>query len=140
MNREAIYSALFSLVSAAPGLVTVNRTLRHWSDVQPSEMPALFQVQGAQTPTTVRGFPARWDLGAALWVYVSTNGAASPGSALNPIVDAIAKMLAWQENVTVQNLGGLVEYARIEGTAETAEGTLGQIEVIKIPIKMLAVT
>ena len=136
MNREAIYSALFNLVSAAPGLVTTSRKLKHWDDVGPSAMPALFQAQGAQQAMAVTGQPTRWMLEATLWLYVSTEGATSPGTVLNPIVDAIDAALAFGP-FGHQTLGGLVQYARVDGMLETSEGTLGSTEVIRIPIKML---
>lgn len=135
MNRETIYSNLFALVSAAPGLVTTSRNLKHWNDVGPSEMPALFQAQGAQVAMPVTGHPTRWELNATLWVYVSTIGA-DPGPVLNPILDAIANALD-RTAVTAQTLGGLAHYARIEGSVETSEGTLGDVEVVRIPVKIL---
>lgn len=137
MNREAIYSALFNLVTAAPGLAIMSRTLRHWDDVGPSEMPALFQAQGNQTAMAMTHQPTRWLLDATLWIYVSTDGETSPGAALNPIVDAITTALDQAFPGQPQTLGGLVEYARIEGTIETFEGTLGKLEVCRIPIVML---
>lgn len=100
-------------------------------------MPALFQAQGPQVPQTQTGQPSKWHLTAKLWIYVSTQGASSPGEVLNPIVDAIDAALA--NFPIVQKLGGLVQWARIEGDLETSEGTLGDIEVITIPIRMLVV-
>jgi hypothetical protein len=137
MNREAIYSALFNLVLTAPGLITTSRKLLHWDDVQLSAMPALFQAQGAQTALAHTGMPTRWEMTATLWIYVSTMDAGNPGSIINPIVDAIAAALDLDAFAKPQTLGGLVAYARIEGTAETSEGTLGDREVIKIPVRML---
>src|SRR5947209_6807375 len=122
MNREAIYAALFALVSAAPGLVTVSRKLRHWSDVPQSERPALFQAQKSETPTQTTGRPASWLLAADLYIYVSTAGAASPGEVLNPILDHLAAQLDNRAAGVPQTLGGLVQWARIEGTIETSEG------------------
>ena len=136
MNREAIYSALFDLVCTAPGLVTTSRKLKHWDDVGPSEMPALFQAQGQQTALQMTGLPARWELTAKLYLYVSTQGAVSPGEVLNPILDAIATALDLTP-IGPQTLGGLVHYARIEGTIETDEGTLGNLAVAIIPVKIL---
>jgi hypothetical protein len=139
MNREAIYSALFTLAASAPGLITTSRKLKHWNDLSASEMPALFLTQGQQTPATVTGQPTRWELNATLWVYVPTLGANSPGEVLNPILDSICKNLDYPFPGQPQTLGGLVQYARIDGTIETSEGTLGDIEVVRIPVKMLAV-
>lgn len=141
MNREPIFAALFDLVSVAPGLVTMSRTLKHWSDVSAEERPALFQAQGGQTvvATAANGLPSKWMMEASLYVYVSTDGSASPGQVLNPILDAIEAMLAPNPMGVPQKLGGLVEWVRIEGTIETSEGTLGTDEVAIIPVRILTV-
>jgi hypothetical protein len=140
MNREAIFSALFALASGAPGLVTTGRKLRHWSDVSASEMPALFQAQGDQVAIRETRFPTKWLMSAKLYVYVSTEAAASPGEVLNPILDYLTAQLADPFPGVPQTLGGLVEYARIEGTVETSEGTLGNVEVAVVPVMILAPT
>ncbi len=138
MNREAIYSALFALVSSAGGLATASRKLKHWSDVPASQRPALFQAQGRETvmATAANGLPSRWLLEATLYLYVSSAGSSSPGEVLNPILDAIAAQLD-QTAGQPQTLGGLVHYTRIEGAIETSEGTLGDDEVALIPVRML---
>ena len=137
MNREAIYSALFAKLVAAPGLVTTSRKLAHWADVEASAMPALFQAQGNQIAKVQTRQPTLWELNATIWIYVNTQGSGNPGSVLNPIVDAITAAMGNPFAGQPQTLGGLVEYARIEGELMTSEGTLGDIEVIKIPIKIL---
>ena len=136
MTREPIYAALWDLVSAAPGLVLTSRKLKHWEDVQQSEMPALFMAQGAQVAHIQTNLPTIWELDVTLWLYVGTQDASSPGEVANPIMDAITGMLAWVPSITKQTLGGLVHYARIEGTIETSEGTLGNTEVLRIPVKI----
>jgi hypothetical protein len=137
MNREAIYSALFTLVSAAPGLVTTSRKLLHWNDVPGSQRPAMFQAQKGEMAIQTTGIPTKWLLSVDLYLYVSTSGATSPGAVLNPIVDAIAAKLDYQVPGIPQTLGGLVQYARIEGKIETDEGTLGDDAVAIIPVSIL---
>ena len=137
MNREDIFSALFDLVVQAPGLITTSRKLKHWSDVQTSEMPALFMTQGGETALRVTRMPTRWVLSASLYIYVSTDGRDNPGEVINPILDYLTTQLTDPFPGVPQTLGGLVEYARIEGTIETSEGTLGEIEVAVIPIQIL---
>lgn len=139
MNREAIYAALFALVSD-DAFVTKSRKLLHWNDVQANQQPAMFQAQGKETvaaPAAV-GLPTRWLLEATLYVYVSTQGATSPGEVLNPILDALTAKLDPNPIGTPQTLGGLVEWARIEGSIETSEGNLGDQEVAMIPVRILA--
>lgn len=136
MNREDIYQALFDLVSAAPGLVTTSRKLLHWSDVPPSQRPALFLTQKSETAINTTGLPTKWMLSAEIYVYGSTKGAICSGEVLNPIVDAITNALATTE-IGPQTLGGLVHYARIEGTIETDEGNLGDDAVAIIHVSIL---
>lgn len=138
MNREAIYSALFAAVSVAPGLVTTSRKLKHWNDVPASQRPALFQAQKREISMVQTGQPTRWLLEVDLYLYVSTLGATSPGAVLNPIVDAITAMLDLQVGGFPQTLGGMVHYARVEGTVETDEGTLGDDAVAIIPVQIMA--
>ncbi|GHH09360.1 hypothetical protein GCM10008023_05950 [Sphingomonas glacialis] len=138
IQREPIYAALFALVSSVQGLKTTSRKLKHWNDVQASAMPALFQAQTAQMSNGADFLPVRWTLGALLYLYVSTKGADNPGSVVNPIVDAITHLFEPNAVGGGQTLGGLVQWARIGGTIETSEGTLDNLEVIQIPIHMLA--
>lgn len=139
MNREAIFAALFALVSATPGVVTKSRKLLHWNDVSPSAQPALFQAQGKQTvgQPAANGLPTKWMLEATLYLYVNTQGATSPGEVMNPVLDAITALLDPTPLGQPQTLGGLVQWVRIEGSIDTFEGTLGDQEVAMIPIRIL---
>lgn len=137
MNREQIYSALFTVASSAPGLITSSRKLRHWTDLEPGAMPALFLAQGDQIAQRTTRMPARWLLRASLYIYVHTEGETSPASSMNPILDYLTEQLDDPFPGVPQTLGGLVEYARIEGAIETDEGVLGSIAVAIIPIVML---
>lgn len=141
MNREAIFSALFDLWTnaAGPQIQTSSRKLLHWVDVPLSQRPAAFQAQGDQIAVRTTGLPIKWTLEAKIYVYVSTAGAASPGAVLNPIVDAITAAFADTPVNGSQTLGGLVQWARVEGDIVTSEGNLGDDEVCIIPIRILAV-
>ncbi|BCA57685.1 hypothetical protein [Sphingomonas sp. HMP6] len=139
MNREPIYAALFALVSGGPGLVTTSRKLLHWNDVPPSSRPALFMAQKREGASQRTGLPTVWNLHVDLYLYVSTQGDVAPGSALNPILDAIASALDTHPVRGPQSLGGLVQWARIEGSIETDEGTLGQDAVAIVPVSILCI-
>ncbi len=140
MNREAIYAAAFQLSCSAGQFVTMSRKLKHWSDVPAGQRPALFQAQGnpVAMPPAANGLPPRWFLPIKLYIYLSTTGADNPGSVVNPIMDALDAMFAPDPARGVQTLGRLVQWARIEGTVETFEGTLGSDEVLIVPINILA--
>jgi len=140
--RENIYGALFELVwdqATFKNPKETARTLRHWNDVPPEEHPALFMAQGRETvaTTAVNGLPTKWLLEATLYVYVIREGDRSPGEVINPILDVISGKLEANARSQPQTLGGLVEWARIEGSIETSEGTLGDREVALIPVRIL---
>jgi hypothetical protein len=141
-GREAIFSALFNLVSAVPGLVTTGRRLVHWSEVPPDQQPALFQAQKTQNaqPRPL-GVPTKWTLKADLYLYVNSGGDSSSVSAtpLNNYLDAIEAALAPNIMSGVQTLGGLVKHCFICGEVLTDEGTLGSQAVAIIPIEIQAV-
>jgi hypothetical protein len=147
MNRKAIKTALFNMVAAAQfdlgsglvGFTTASPKLRHWNDVQTGEQPALFLSQGPQMPLPppAPGAPRAWHLDYTIRIYVKTEGDADPADALDPILDAIEAMFV-SASALPQTLGGLVQWARIEGTIETFEGTLGDQEVGLIPLRVLA--
>lgn len=137
MTREPVYAALFALVSAAPGLVTASRTLRHWSDVPASLRPALFQTVKSETVARTTGRPPVWTLDLDFYIYVSTAGATSPGTVMNPVLDYVDAALADPFPGQPQTLGGLAQWARIEGRIETDEGTLGTDAVAIVPVRIL---
>jgi hypothetical protein len=137
MNREIIYSSLLDLLSAASGITTASRRLKHWADVAPADHPALFMVQKSETATVVTGQPTRWSLRVDVYLYVRGASDISPASILNPTLDAVTAALMPATSASgPQTLGGLVTYARIEGAIETDEGTLGDQAVAIIPIQI----
>lgn len=137
ITREPIYAALFALLAGSAGYTVTERRLRHWNDVEPSEQPYLALQEGRQLGKTDTGKPTIWTLDCNVYIYCRTDGGAAPGPILNPLLDAIEAALAPLGGVSVQTLGGLVHYARIEGAIETDEGTLGDQAVAIIPIQIL---
>ena len=147
MNREAIKTALFNLIAAiqfdigkgTQGFATASPKLRHWNDIKVNQQPAFFLSQGPQIPLAppAPGGPRAWHLEYVARIYVNAKGETDPTSVLNPILDAIEALFISPAREP-QTLGGLVEWARIEGTIETFEGTLGDQEVALITIRALA--
>jgi hypothetical protein len=139
MNREAIYSALFALISTAAGFATASRKLRHWDDVPLAEQPALFQVQRSEEVRIQTGQPAKLLMRLDLYIYnAATDPGASPAIGLNALLDAVTHALAPQPGQDNQTLGGLVNYCRISGTIQTDEGVLGPQAVAIVPVELLA--
>jgi hypothetical protein len=139
MTRETIYAALFAKWRNLPGVVTLSRRLKHWSDAPVNEQPAVFQVQRHENPSTVRGMPTKWTLAADLYVYVNTGNDTdeAPAPVLNAILDAIEAAIAPDITDGFQTLGNLVSHCWISGPIETDEGTLGAQAVAIVPIEIL---
>ena len=137
MNREAIYSGLFALVSSAPGVVYASRRMKALQDVAPGDTPALFMEQKGESVTTQTRLPSRWTLNVDLAVYVATGANDShliPASVINPILDAITARLMPPAGIGEQTLGGLVERCRVDGAIEIVEGSQGETALAVIPV------
>ena len=134
-NREPIYLALFDRLRVIPGLVTVSRKLRHWTDVPAGEQPALFLAQRREAVNGTPGLPRIWQFQIDAYLYVNTNADpdAAPATQLNLFLDGIQAALA-PDVSGKQTLGGLVEHCWIEGNVETDEGTLGDQAVAIVPV------
>lgn len=139
MTREPIYEALFAKLSAIPGLVTTSRRLQHWSDVQPAAQPALFQAEGPEKQEPRKGLPAKVTLRCDIYLYVNTGNdlTVTPGTTINPLMDAIEAALAPDPATLFQTLGGTVSHCWIEGDIVTDEGVLGAQAIKIIPVFIL---
>lgn len=136
--RETIYKAMFDLLMGTSTIFrTKSRRLQHWSDVAPTDQPAIFLTQGQQVASLTQKMPTVWTLDASIFLYAHTGGdlQTPPMSILNPIVDIVVANLLPTINGE-QTLGGLVERCRIDGAIETDEGILGDQAVVIIPVKM----
>ena len=143
IERETIYSALWSLASGAAQFASANRRLRHWSDVSPAEQPALFMSEkGGEARVKVLGAPIVWTLHADFYIYAhSSDPSTAPAEILNPLLDALEGALAPSPATGVQNLGlpGQVQHATITGKVKTGEGVLGDQAVAIVPVEILCV-
>jgi len=84
--------------------------------------------------------PAKLMMSVKVYLYAHSQTAAgrAPASVLNDLVDAVfAAMAPNAPGLETQTLGGLVEWARIEGSIETDEGLLGDQAVAIVPITIL---
>jgi hypothetical protein len=143
IEREAIYSALWTLAAGAANFVTASRRLRHWNDVAPAEQPALFLAEkGGQAALKLPGAPVTWTLYADFYIYAHTGDPyLAPAAILNPLIDALERALAPSPTTGLQSLGlpGLVRHAAITGKIETDEGVLGDQAVAIVPVEILCV-
>lgn len=139
MNRETIYSALFSKVSSAANFTTVARRLRHEGDVPREEMPALFQLQAGEDINRLRGVPPSYTLSVELWLYAHADDTEAPSSVLNPLIDAVTAALEPSLDSDTQTLGlANVSHCWISGRIEIFEGILGNTAIAIIPVNILA--
>jgi hypothetical protein len=141
--RESIYGALWSLGAGAARFASASRRLRHWTDVAPTEQPALFMSEkGGHATTRALGAPIVWSLYADFFIYVqSSDPYLAPAMILNPLLDAIEAALAPSPVTGVQNLGlpAMVQHAYIAGKVETDEGILGDQAIAIVPVEILCV-
>jgi hypothetical protein len=144
LNREAVYSALWSLIIAAPGIATEFKTkqrlLRHIEDVSATEMPALFMLQqGESWLRKGKGIPAIRTLNASLFFYINTaqGSGTVPATLMNGAMDAIDNLFNTPAGL-VQTLGGLVEHVYVaDGEVRFYEGLLQDKSPVVIPIRIL---
>jgi len=141
MNRELIFSTLFNLIANNPSLVTTDRQVRPWSDVPPSEQPALFMGQGDEHAITRPGFPTKWEMQANFYLYCnrSDDPAELAATQINNLLDVIELALKPSPVTGYNTLGGLVFNCVIDGRIETDEGLLGPQSVAILPIKITIV-
>ncbi|HUC76728.1 MAG TPA: hypothetical protein VMS04_15610 [Vicinamibacterales bacterium] len=144
-TREQIYTALWSLITSninAQGqFVTMQRYLRHFADVSPGEMPALYmEERGEQWVKKGKGIPAIRTLKADVLIYVNTGDplAVLPSTLVNNALDVLDDIVEQPGNPgNVQTLGGIVEHVYIEGQVAIAEGLLQSTSIVRVPITVL---
>ncbi|HEX4079585.1 MAG TPA: hypothetical protein VHX61_12020 [Rhizomicrobium sp.] len=138
--REAIYAALFALVSSAAAFQTVTRRIKEYSDVDQATQPALLQVELGENWNTRVGLPPVVTLSCRLFVYCESNDPTEPVSTqMNALLDAVTGALAppiLPHGPFRQTLGGLVQNAAVAGDITIAEGLSGQSEAV-LPVEIL---
>lgn len=140
MTREAIFKALFDLVSKSAEFRTKSRRLKLWTDVNPTEKPALFVAQrGESYVRHSEAVPQKVTLKAEIYIYTNAGKDPNvvPATELNNLVDAIDKALAPSPATGVQTLGGLVSHCWIEGDVMTDPGDLDGDGLAIIPVRIL---
>jgi hypothetical protein len=144
VNREAITAAVWDRISNIEGVRTAARRLRHFSEVTPSEMPAIFLGVDASSSQSERGRPAAWTLKFSIYLYCHNTSKDGPWESLNGLVDAVEATLRRQPaefmpGVTggPTTLGGLVQSAGLT-MVETDEGNLGDLGVAICSLEVLA--
>lgn len=157
LTREPIWAALFALLQTVQypsdptnpatlsPLLGYSRRLKHWADVDVSQMPCLFLAEGDEDHSTPK--PGLQDvilMMGKVYVYLNCPDPVVPGTVRNPVMDQIQALFPSALSTTIplgkQTLGGLVQHTIIKGQVATSEGTLGDIEVVVVPIEMLVLS
>ena len=136
-RREAIYSALFGLVSAIDSFVTVTRRVKVYADIDQATQPALLLVELGESWALPAVPPQTVTLKARLFLYCESNDPTAPVSPqLNTLIDAVVEALAPADIEEHQTLGGLVYSVAIAGEIAIAEGLSGQSEAM-VPVEII---
>ncbi len=147
-SRETIMAALFDKLAGVTfsqpvqdqvTWVTMSRRIKLWTDVPPTERPALFITDHEETPAyQAPNLPQKNTMAVQLWVYfASRDAAAVPSTDLNVLLDAIDAALAPGAN-GAQTLGGIVAHCRVEGTVLKDPGDMDGDGLILVPLRILA--
>jgi hypothetical protein len=149
-DTERIAAAVFSLVSVAAGtvvnLVTSARHFRMPQQVDPAQMPALFQIQTGEdyerSLGKLIGLPPTRTMHFEISLYVADSQEENvvASTQLNNMRDAIesAFELAVDQTTGFCTLGGLVKSARIDGNLDYAENLTGDGKSLAvIPIQVI---
>jgi hypothetical protein len=138
MQREVIYSALFTLLQGVGGVALASRRLRLWSEVAACDRPALFLSERAEQYVRANeAMPATVTLEADIYLYVNADDLHIPATALNALLDAVDMALAPAPLSGRQTLGGLVSHCWIEGKIIKDTGDLDGDGVAILPVRML---
>jgi hypothetical protein len=138
-SREAIYDALFALLTAPPDWQTTGRRLLHWSQV--GAQPAIFVRPWKEEviPPPSFGLTPRYVMTGEAWIYVNNGDPnTASGTNISDLLDLVDSLLRGdnlpQGRVT---LGGLVEHTWREGETIIASGEPQTQSVAIVPINIL---
>jgi hypothetical protein len=127
-DKETIFAAVASRLSAVSGIRTTGRKVKHFDDVAPAEQPALFVEQTGVEYVGKTGNPSKQTLKANVLIYAWDDTSVGPMPAINALVDKVENLFGRQTDdpgaTYTTTLGGLVGSARVVGV-EYAGGNLG---------------
>jgi len=137
--REPVFAALFSLLQSATAFTTSSRRLVNVQDLAAEAFPAAYQLQGKQIVKKTVITPPIYEMEATWIIYAFSNDPnIAPSTVLNPLVDAVLKVLIPAPLSNALTLGGLVTQCAVSGDIEIFEGVLGDRAVAVIPLQILA--
>jgi hypothetical protein len=142
VNREVIAQALETQLGKVKDLYpfkTVSRRARIWTNVTPSEQPALYLIKVSEGYDQSTWGAARYRLKYLMLCYLRAD--AQPNVVaeveINKALDALDATLAGKPPGTKQTLYGIVENCWIDGDVMIDTGILDQQIVIVVPVSIL---
>lgn len=143
MSREAAFSALFAVVSAAYPWGLASRRMKLWGAVPASMRPALFQLEsGPESYQWASPAIARRTFEAKLFLYFACQDPTTPGSvAINAALDAIDAALApvgADAALGRQTLGGAVHDCKIVAVPVRDPGDLDGDGLAVVSVRLTA--
>jgi hypothetical protein len=141
-DREAVYLALFNLmVPAYAWKNTPTRRVKLWTDVPPEARPAMYQFEGHdETWNYSNSANPTVYLEASIFIYTSCPDPEIGATILNNVLNAVtARLLPTGRDITTgrQTLGGLVQWARIQGSVTRVPGDIDGDGMAIVPIRIL---
>jgi hypothetical protein len=120
-SREAVAVALFNAVSSIAGLRTTGRRLIDFTDVDVTNMPALFVRERPEhyerTQNGMKALPPKRVMWFDVFIYTADpqEGSVLPITQLNDLIDAVEVAMLPDATTGAGSLGGIVSEARING-------------------------
>lgn len=140
-RREVIMEALFARLQAIPGIVSTSRRMSLPAQVLPADQPRLMLWEQPETARGATSLPDKrvWEAWIVI-VFTNPDPTIAGATILNPMLDAIEVALAIDDfGQQVCSLGGLVHYARIEGSIvkETGDTDPTGLGGAVVPVKIM---
>lgn len=140
-TREQVMQALFARMQTVPGMAKYSRRMKLPHQVHPGDQPCLMQWEQPEIARNQTGLPDKrvWEAWIVL-VFTNDDDDVPGATIINPMLEAIeAAMKVDDFGRNVCSLGGLVHYARIEGTIvkEVGDTDPSGLGGAVVPIKIM---
>ena len=139
IDHEGILTPLFNTLAAVANFGDTGRRKKFWSKV--TEFPALFLSHHADEDVYHGSILGQTTIEAEVWIYSNAgrNPDVAPSVALNGLIDAVRAVFLTPDNPMTRTftLGGLVQWARIEGKTEIDPGDIDGIAKAILPVRIL---
>ena len=145
LTRNRIFKALLALADNAAwngqGFKSRARKYRDPMDFDPSELPALIQIEPTEQPAATSGMPYKRTFHCVWLIYFATDvsDATDIGAELmSDILDAIQGVIAPPGPDDMQTLGGLVHNVTISDMIYKVAGDDTGAGMIVVPLQIIA--